>query len=71
MIEAKTFYILKNIKNIFFVVLLISWYVLMIILANQLFFTEEKMQSINLLRKFLKNMNIAKKNILIKVLLCL
>ena len=71
MIEAKTFYILKNIKNIFFVVLLISWYVLMIILANQLFFTEEEMQSINLLRKFLKNMNIAKKNILIKVLLCL
>ena len=33
----------------------------MIILANQLFFTEEKMQSINLLRKFLKNINIAKK----------
>ena len=71
MIEAKTFYILKNIKNIFFVVLLISWYVLMIILANQLFFTEEEMQSINLLRKFLKNMNIAKKTILIKILLYL
>ena len=71
MIETKTFYILKNIKIIFFVVLLISWYVLMIILANQLLFTEEKMQSINLLRKFLKNMNIAKKTILIKILLYL
>ena len=44
---------MKNIKNTLFV--------LMINLVNQLFFTEEKMQSINLLKKFLKGMTIAKK----------
>ena len=36
-------------------------FILMIDLANQLFFTEEKMKSINSLRQFLKNVIIAKK----------
>ena len=60
MIKRKTHHILKNIKIIFLSVLLTNLYVLMIDLANQLFFTEEKMQSINVLKKFLKNMIIAK-----------
>ena len=54
-------HVLKKIKMIFHVVLLIKLYVLMIILANQLFFIEVKMQFINLLKKFLKSMIIAKK----------
>ena len=42
--------------------LLIKLYVLMIILVNELLFTEVKMQSINLLDQFLKSMIIAKNN---------
>ena len=41
--------------------LLTKLYVLMIDLANQLFFIEKKMQSISFLKQFLKNMIIAKK----------
>ena len=51
----------KNIKITFLAVLLIKLYVLMINLANQLFFIEAKMESINLLKQFSKNMTIAKK----------
>ena len=54
MIETKTLDILKNIKTIFLAVLLTKSYVLMINIANQLFFIEEKMQSINLLKQFWK-----------------
>ena len=39
----------------------IKLFVLMINLLNQLLFTEVKMQLMNLLKQFLKNMNIAKK----------
>ena len=42
MVETKTLHILKNIKIIFLVALLINLYVMMINLADQLFFTEEK-----------------------------
>ena len=42
MVETKTLHILKNTKIIFLVVLLINLYVMMINLADQLFFTEEK-----------------------------
>ena len=52
---------LKNIKIVFFIGLLIKLFVLMTNLVNQLFFTEEKMQSIDLLKQFLKSMIIAKK----------
>ena len=45
----------------FLAVLLIKLFVLMINLINQLFFTGEKMQSIDLLKQFLKSMIIAKK----------
>ena len=54
-------YIMKNVKIIFVAVLLINLYALMINLANQLFFIEEKLQSMNLLKQFLKSMIIAKK----------
>ena len=50
----------KNIKTIFLKVLLIKLFVLMIDLVNQLLYTEAKMQLINLLKQFLKNINIAK-----------
>ena len=53
------FRILKNIKIMFLTFLLTKLYVLMINLENQLLFTEEKMQSINLLKQLLKNMIIA------------
>ena len=56
----KASYTKKNIKIVFLAVLLTKFYVLMINLAYQLFFTKEKMQSINLLKHFLKNMAIAK-----------
>ena len=46
---------------IFLAVLLIYLNVLMTDLGNQLFFIEEKMQFINLLKQFLKNMIIVKK----------
>ena len=51
----------KNIKTIFLVVLLIKLLVLMIDLVNQLLYIEAKMQLMNLLKQFLKNINIAKK----------
>ena len=54
MIEIKTFHILKNIKIMFLAVLLTKLFVLMIDLASQLFFTEEKMHSMNLLKQFSK-----------------
>ena len=47
-------------KRIFFAALVIKMSVLMIDLANQLFLTEEKMQSLNLLQHFLKIIGIAK-----------
>ena len=52
--------ILKNINHLFLAVLLAKLFVLMINLVNQLFFTEEKMQPIDLLKKYLKNRIIAK-----------
>ena len=52
---------LKNIKNTFLVALLIKLFVLMINLVNQLFFTEKKMQSVDLFKQFLKSMIVAKK----------
>ena len=61
MIEVIILYILRNIKNIFLAVSLTKLYVSMIDLVNQWFFREEKMQSINLLKQFLKKMNITKK----------
>ena len=51
----------KNMKTIFLVVLLIKLFVLMIDLVNQLLYIEAKMQLMNLLKQFLKNINIAKK----------
>ena len=51
----------KNIKTIFLVVFLIKLFVLMINLLNQLLYIEVKMELMNLLKQFLKNMNIAKK----------
>ena len=55
-------HILKNTEIIFLAVLLAELYELMINLANQLFFTEGKNQSISLFKQFLKSMIIAKKN---------
>ena len=54
--------VLKYIINTFFAILLTKLYVLMIDLASQLFFTEKKMQPINLLKQFLNKMIIAKKS---------
>ena len=53
----------KNIKITFLVVLLTKVFVLIINLVRNLFFTEEKMQSIDLLKQFLKSMIIVKKMI--------
>ena len=61
MIEIRILHLLKNMKNTFLAVLLTNLYVLMTNLASQLFFKEKKMQSINLLKQFLKRMNIAKR----------
>ena len=47
MIETKTLHIMKNIKTIFFVVLLINLYALMIKLTNQLLYIEDQMRFIN------------------------
>ena len=52
---------LKNIKMIFLAVFLIKFCILMIEVARTLFFTEEKMESSDLLKQFLKNMIKAKK----------
>ena len=52
----------KNIKTIFLVVLLIKLFVLIIDLVSQLSFIGAKMQLVNLLKQFLKNVNIVKNN---------
>ena len=49
------------VNHISLAVLLIKLFVLMINLVNQLFFTEEKMQSIDLLKQFLKKQIMVKK----------
>ena len=51
----------KNIKITFLVVLLIKLFVLMIDLLSQLFFIKMKMQIMNLLKPFLRSINIVKK----------
>ena len=51
----------KNIKTIFLAVLLIKLFVLIIALLNQPLYREVKMQLLNLVKQFLKNINIAKK----------
>ena len=61
MIKIKILHKPKNIRSIFLAVLLTKLFILMINLANQLLFTEEKMHSIDFLKQFLKNMIIAKK----------
>ena len=48
-------------KIIFLAVLVTKLYVLIIVLTSQLFFAEEKMQSINLLKQFLRSIVIADK----------
>ena len=48
----------KNIKITFLVVLLVKLFVLMIDLLSQLLFIEVKMQPMNLLKQFLRNINI-------------
>ena len=60
MIQKIILHTLEKISHTFFAVLLTKLFVLMINLAQQLFFTEKKMQSINLLKQFLKKMIIAK-----------
>ena len=61
MIQTKIFHILKNIKIISVAVLLTKLYVFKINLPNKLFLIEERLQLIDLLKQFLKNMIIAKK----------
>ena len=51
----------KNIKTTFLVVLLIKLFELMIDLLSQLLFTKVKMQLMNSLKQFLRNINIEKK----------
>ena len=51
----------KNIKITFLVVLLIKLFVSMIGLLSELLFIEVKMQLMNLLKQFLRSINIAKK----------
>ena len=58
-LNAKKVLIQKNIKTIFLAVLLIKLFVLIIYLLN--LYIGVKMQLMNLLKQFLKNMNIAKK----------
>ena len=58
-IEMMILNILKNIKHTFLAVLLINLFVLIINLASQFFFIEEKMRLINSLKQFLKSMIIA------------
>ena len=73
-IGTKTLNILETIKMIFLVVLCKNLYVLMINLANQLFFTEEKNAIHKLNEAILEEYNYCKqiiKSILIKLLLCL
>ena len=54
-------YTKKNIKITFLVVLLIKLFTLMIDLLNQLLFIEGKIQPMNLLKQFLRSINIAEK----------
>ena len=51
----------KNIKITFLVVLITKLFVLMIGLLSQLLFIEVKMQLMNLLKQFLRSINIAEK----------
>ena len=51
----------KNIKIMFFVVLLTNLFVLTIDLLYELLFIEEKIQVMNLLKQFLRSMKTAKK----------
>ena len=51
----------KNIKITFLVVLLIKLFALMIDLLSELLFIEVKMQLMNLLKQFLRRINIAEK----------
>ena len=51
----------KNIKITFLVVLLLKLFLSMIYLLSQLLFIEVKLHLMNLLKQFLKSMNIAKK----------
>ena len=60
-LNAMKVLIQKNIKTIFLVVLLIKLFVLMIDLLSQLLFIEVKMQLMNLLKQFLRSINIAEK----------
>ena len=62
MIEIIILRALKDIRNTFLAVLLIKLCVLMINLVNQLFFKEEKMKSIDLLKQFFKKVINAKKS---------
>ena len=59
-IEVIMLHTMKNVYHTLLAVFLINLCVLIINLANQLFFTEEEMQFINLLKQLLKNMIIAK-----------
>ena len=51
----------KNIKIMLLVVLLTKLFVLMVDLVSELLFLEVKMQLVNLIKQFLKSMNIPKK----------
>ena len=55
MIKTIILHVLKNIGNTFLAVLPIKLLVSMINLASHLFFIEEKIQSINVLKHFLRN----------------
>ena len=60
-VKCKKVLIQKNIKTIFLVVLHIKLFVLMTDLVSQLLFTEVKIQLMNLLKQFFKNINIVEK----------
>ena len=60
-VECYTGSYTKNIKITFLVVLLIKLFVLMIGLLSQLLFIEVKMPLMNLLKQFLRSINIAEK----------
>ena len=58
--EVKIIHTLKNINNTFLPVLLTKSFVVMINLVSQSFFTEEEIQLINLLKRFLMSIIIVK-----------
>ena len=58
--EVKIIHTLKNINNTFLPVLLRKSFVVMINLVSQSFFTEEEIQLINLLKRFLMSIIIVK-----------